>query len=1027
MSLRVPICLLLVVFQLTSARWTQAAGKEYDIAKASEQSLYEQLSAGLNDKLYKVRPAIEELMRRKTGLADRENFIFLMALSYQDEYTDTQEISLLQQAIEYYEKYLSEFPGGSRSDFVRFNLAGAHEDTENNEAAIREYLHLYHKGTNKTLWLEARDRLCRLYIRTDRAAEGIQVFTEVFNASALNPELLAQSASWLLQGHLMQGETDQIVPYLRYLTDGREAVYDPRFNITLLKQGDRLFDEKNYDQAILLYTFVKSRSAIMGFYTRLIAELEQKLSYLRPETEQYTVIEGQLKRAQANLAGVQEIREYDVDMNWRIARVYQETERHWEALWEFYHLYLDNAEHEQAEDFLYTAFNEAVTVSDSTMLEQLAIEYLKKKEYQKFRRQVLMGMAELYLNQDRGEALLTLVNDYLSAPESYEVAAQLLNYLGAYFMRHSEYLQLCNTMTDITSRHSGRSLLNESGTYWQGLSHLLLADYTNAERTFSRFLKQYTASSIYYEDAMYRYGICLYGKQDPNAAEKQFESFVQRYPKSRLRGEAELYLGDIKRERGEYTLAAEHYRKVEDNTDNATFVAKAVLALSDVIEKDGDHDEAVAVLNDYIHRYREQGQVAEAYERIGMIYDRSGYPQKRFAIHGQAIQQLGNDIQRDAVDRIILNYAHDYQDYMRSYADSLSLLERMLEDEEFRRHFLTDRAYQYQFLLSAEGKHIDRDLADLLVHDREFRRTIIETESESSPELIMSSPPSGPFVTEEMVRAQLEALKENYLAKQEALLPYDAETLFSEWLDQAQREGHEVLAMRVRQGLHEIGSATAFHEYSQDELMRAPSAVLLAEGRRVQSVNPNRAKEIYEMLIQRYPYATSVHDALEGLGEIAIDQAEQTSSTQDWEEALSYYNLIIERYPGRIQDASAYLRQGRILSKLGREDDAIAVLGMVLRNPQWRGLDQAKAHLEIGLAYRRKHAWAEAHGFFERLIVAYGGYAETVSWAYYYDLLTLEQMGETQSVRQLLAEYKTRLSVLSQTTAYPLIKEKYDL
>ena len=73
----------------------QAADKTQDVSKASEQSLYDQLRNGLNDKLYQARPAIEELMRRKTGLADRENFTFLMALSYQDEYTDTQDIGLL--------------------------------------------------------------------------------------------------------------------------------------------------------------------------------------------------------------------------------------------------------------------------------------------------------------------------------------------------------------------------------------------------------------------------------------------------------------------------------------------------------------------------------------------------------------------------------------------------------------------------------------------------------------------------------------------------------------------------------------------------------------------------------------------------------------------------------------------------------------------------------------------------------------------------------------------------------------------
>ena len=74
-----------------------------------------------------------------------------------------------------------------------------------------------------------------------------------------------------------------------------------------------------------------------------------------------------------------------------------------------------------------------------------------------------------------------------------------------------------------------------------------------------------------------------------------------------------------------------------------------------------------------------------------------------------------------------------------------------------------------------------------------------------------------------------------------------------------------------------------------------------------------------------------------------------------------------------------------------------------------------------------KQQLTEAHGFFERLIVAYGGYAETVSWAYYYDLLTLREMGANDSVRQLLEEYRTRLTVLKNTRAHTLIDESFAL
>ncbi|WP_269524488.1 tetratricopeptide repeat protein [Coraliomargarita parva] len=993
-----------------------------------EQQLLNELQAGLSGKLSAIRPVIAELLKRKTGTPESENYIFLLALSYQDEYSETQDEALLDKAVENYERYLSEFPQGNRRDFVRFNLGGAYEDRENFEGAIGQYTELYRRSMNAALRTEARDKLCRLYIRTDRAGEGIPIFQEVFSVSVLDPELRAAAASWLLQGYLANGESEKIVPYLRYLTGNYEAIFDPKFNITLLKEGDKLFEAKDYDRAVLLYTFVKPRSAIIEYYAGLVYDLKQRLRNLSPDSDQYTIVDGQLKRSEANLKGVREIREYDVDMNWRIARVYQETKRQWESLWAFYHLYEDHPEHEQAEDFLFTAFSEAKELSDYAMLEQLAKEYLGKDAYQKFRGPVILGLAGFLFERDRGEELLALANDYLKAPENFEVGAQLLNYVGAYFMRHSQYLQLRDYMGAITRRFGNdRSLLNQTGSYWHGLSLLLLADYPKASETFGRFLQQHSARSIYYEDVSYRYAISLYGEQKFGESEAQFEKFVGEYPESHLRGEAELYLGDLTRDRGAYAVAADHYRKVEAFTDNEMFVAKATFALSEVLESDRKVDEAIAVLSSYVDRYGDRGQLAEAYERVGMIYDRAGQPDERFKLHYRAIEQLGNDLKRYSVDKLIVSYVKDYGRYMRTYEASLKLLNAMLDDDAYRRNFLSDRAYQYQYLQSEEGRDIDPSLSYRLVRDRGFRSKLMETQVESNPASGTSVQPKGLVVSAEMVRSELQTLKEEYLEKQSVLLPYDTQALFGGLLQEALSSGKEVLAMRVRLGLQQLGEESARYEYSEEELLRAPPSVLIAEGKRRQQSDPERAKEIYQLVREKHPFSDSVYDALSGLGEIAIAQAESSGAKSSWEEALVYYNLITERYPRRVTDAGPYLMQGRILSELGQDAKAIEVLGMILRNPLWRGLDHAKAHLEIGLAYRREQQWAEAHGFFERLIVAYGGYAETVSWAYYYDLLTLEQMGETESVQQLLEEYKTRASVLSQTQAYELIKEKYAL
>jgi tetratricopeptide (TPR) repeat protein len=251
--------------------------------------------------------------------------------------------------------------------------------------------------------------------------------------------------------------------------------------------------------------------------------------------------------------------------------------------------------------------------------------------------------------------------------------------------------------------------------------------------------------------------------------------------------------------------------------------------------------------------------------------------------------------------------------------------------------------------------------------------------------------------------------------------------LFGYLVHQGKANGDKVTEMRAQMALDMLSPEPAEPHFDWDDLSVAPPAVIIWEAAKHREIRPEATKELYEIILNQHPFSKSVYDALLALGDLTFNRAEKTGEKADWKEALGYYNLVTERYAMRSRTALAHLRKGRILSELSRDAEAIDVLGQILRNPNWKGLDHAKAHLELGLAYRREGNLSEAHGFFERLIVAYGGYAETVSWAYYYDLLTLEALKEPEAVQQLLEEYRTRVKVLSSTEAYPLIKEQYAL
>lgn len=994
--------------------------------------IFSKLQEGLGGDLVQLRPIIQEALKRAEAAKNetqQESLTFLLALSYQDEFSKNKSDATLQQAADQYEIYVTKFPSGLRRDFARFNLGGAYDDLKQYDKALPHFKWLYRNSEITALRNAARDKMCRIYIKSNKAADGLPLFMEVFKASVLDPDLRAQSATWLIQAYLDKGQPKETTPYLRYLTGRYEAIYDPKFNITLLKTGDAMFERKDYDQAILLYTFVKSRDSIIAFYRNLVSKLNNKIQYIPTDADNYAVVDGQLKSAQANLKAVKEIRSYDVDMKWRIARVFKETERNWEAMWAFYHLYQDYPDHEQVEDFLFIAFKQADLVFDVYMLEMLATEYLGNETYTKYEDQVILGLAAFYSKQERYTELVALCKDYLKAPKSKMVAAQLVNYLGNYYVKVSEFRELNTYVPPLMRKHQGEEPLYETTRYWTGLSEILLADYGKAAKTMKAFIQDYNERSSYYEDVFYRYGICLYGLQQKQEAEDQFTKFVQKYPKSALRGEAELYLGDLKRERRAYAESAGHYRNVEPNTTNPVFIAKATFALAEVLEIDSKANDAIEVLKSYIERHGETGQLADAYYRLGMIYDRLGMYDVRFSLHAEAIQLLGSDVQRYAVDQLVTSYVKDYQLYERTFISSTKLLDRLLSEAEFRKQFLKDRKFQYQFMQSEEGVYLERSLANKLVRDREFRTKIMETEIQNDPTTGAEIPPKGPVVTAEMALEELSTLSDFYADKLDKLRPHSANKIFPGLLDNAKANDQKVLEMRCEMALDLLKDESDRGQilYSYEALTKAPPAVINWAAAKREANNPDQAIQLYTFALERHPYAPTAFDSVMAMAELSMREAKKSGAQADWEKALSYYNLVTERYALKVKNAAPHLKKGRILSELGRDAEAIEVLGMILRNPAWKGKDHAEAHLELGLAYRRQGQLAEAHGFFERLIVAYGGYAETVSWAYYYDLLTLKEMGDTENVQMLLDEYRTRLAILEKTEAYPLIDENFAL
>lgn len=986
----------------------QAGSGSINPKELGDQSLNSQVVELVKENQFlEARPFLLEMrerMKEQQNEESMEAIAFFLASSYLQEYQQTDKKEALQTAVKSFEEYIQKFPSGPRKTIARLNLGDAYSDLKEYDKAIQAYDAIYNDmRVAGSVRNDIRSVIAKTYLKTDAPERGMPYFVEAYDRAVLNEEAKAEAATWLLQAYLARGEIDKIRPFFRDLTGRKAALFNPKFNVTLIKAGDNLFEKGNYDFAILFYEIVKEKKDIVAFYEQAVQQLKTLMSYREEGTEDAIAIEKQLREAEANLKAVKGIRDYDADVRWRSARVLLESERTWEALWSFYNLMLDYPQHEQAEEFLFLAFSQARRVNDAHMVIQLAKDYLSRAAYKKYRGQVTLDLATYYQDQGQHQEFYDLATAYLEEEDRQDkVASQLSNLLAIHLIDRERFNELYEKMDRYTRTSKKGESTKEATKYWSSLAMVIAADYSRALESFNEFIDAYGTGSIFSEDAYYRRAICVYGVQRVDEAYQMFTEFTKSFPNSTRRGEAELYLGDIKREKGQLEAALNHYKLVDEFSDQLAFITKATFSSAEVLDAMGKDDEASKTLLNYVDKYGQEAELSEAYLKLGDFAERNGRVAQRFEYNVLGLEATANDPARYAADQILNKYAADYPQYVKSYDAAIQLIDAMLADSAYRVSILKDRAVQYQFFQSEAGRQVDPKLEYLIVRDRAFRRNLLD-----SPEKL------------------LRELRSEYATKSSSLEPYQPDAVFARLLSHASAP-KTVLELRIAMTRDKLSDQPGMFQFTDEQVENASPAVMLWRAQKLLTVNPAKASALLEVSLEKHPYAPNRYESMLTIAEIAKGKAQGSPSEANWKSALAKYEEILERFGMRAEDGAPFLAKGEILTQLGREEEAISILSDVLRNPEWRGKPQAKAHVLLGLAYYNMQKYPQAHGFFERIMLGFGGFRDEVALAYYWDLKTLEAMNETESVNQLLAELRTRED-LKETAGYRLIEENYAL
>jgi len=856
----------LLVVTAAGSLFGQSDVSSADLKEMGDQTLSAQVGELVKDnRFFEARPFLLEMktrMQEQPNEEAMEAIAFFLASSYLQEYQQTKNKEALQTAVKNFEAYLQNFSSGPRQTIARLNLGDAYSDLKEYGKAIAAYDTIYNDlRVSGSVRNEIRSVIAKTYLKKDKPEQGMAYFQEAYTRAVLDEEARAEAATWLLQAYLSMGEIDKIRPFFKDLTGRKAALFNPKFNVTLIKAGDDLFERGNYDFAILFYEIVKKKSDIVAFYELAVQDLRTLLGYREEGSEEAIAIEKRLREAEANLNAVKGIREYDADVRWRTARVLLESERTWEALWSFYNLMLEYPKHEQAEEFLFLAFSQARRVDDDHMIIQLAQDYLARREYKKYRGQVTLDLATFYQHQGQEEAFFKLATGYLEEEEPQdEVASQLTSLLAIYLLEQQRFGELKERMERYNRTSQAASSTQEASKYWSSLARIIAADYPGALTSFNEFIDEYGTNSKFSEDAFYRRAICLYAMQRVDEAYNKLTEFVAAYANGIRRGEAELSLGDIKREQGQLDQALQHYRQVDEFSDNLTFVTKAVFAIADALEAQARDDEAAQSLLSYVNTYGEAAEFSEAYLRLGNLAERKGQIAKRFEYNILGLENTVNDPTRYAADQILIQYVEDYPQYIKNFTAAIALLDEMLADSDYRKSIVQDRAAQHKFFQSDAGRQVDPDLAQKIIRDREFRKKIL-----ANPQKI------------------LRGLRTEYADKLERLEAYRTDKVFARLLASASAP-KTVAELRIAMAQDKLSGQTGIFQFSDAQVESASPAVMLWRADTLREINPAKAGRLLQTALEKHPYAPTRYATMLNLAEIAKDQASNSPSEANWEQ-----------------------------------------------------------------------------------------------------------------------------------------------
>ena len=933
------------------------------------------------------------------------NLDFYLALSYVFEYYEKHNTAALATAAAQFEAFISTYPKHDLVALARYNLADVHAIKQDFAQALQLYVPLYRRPVASVDRKEVLKKLVLIYAAEQEWAAGTPYFKDSMRIAETGEERTT-SAAYLLIAQAKSGEVVDSSQLLEFFKSPAPVFFTPRFNAALMEVGDNLKSEGDLATASLFYQFVRDYETLEIGLSAYIRKLERRVAKFADNVvlrNFYVEAKAKLENAQADLAALKKSTNYTPLLHWRIASIYMEMGRNWEAFWRFRLMVDAYPDHQYAEEILFSAYSLGHQLGENAIAEELGKRYLDNGSYTSYRDTVADQVSGIYLEEEKYDELYQLTAWYLERSAD-DTAAQLLLFKHAVArltrMENQELIDDFQTYRESYETAKCAVVIH----YFLGLAYLIEQENEPAVEFFDKVIVD--SNPKFRADASFRKAQAVLGLDRIEESRDLIQQFIAEYPYHQLRAEAELTLGNVVDMLGDTDDALVHYHLVEPHTEDRHLLARAELKISRILVDRRQIDEAITRLKAFIEEHGNYPESIPVSAALATIYTNADQPRVALGVLKQSLDQFFEQTEIHQLDTLLIDYLKLDRSLRAMQLGTDDFFNLVKTDPILLDELINDRAKQYRYFKKHDS--IDVLVQDSFVRDNDFRKavqeaiSILEDQQARIDTLNKNIPPESadePLEDAVLDLTELDALQDKVNALNARIPAETADAFLENALTDAYAQTNMPLVVRIKTALAKVEDPQlspnvellqlwdAAEQWAQ--LGTAGQLWILGEHAKT---NPSRVADVLEA-----SYLDFVNTANE-LG-LHLLQAQCYQDLDRIDESIEAYQMLIKRFAQAKESGEASMQIGQM--EVGRGNAAAARLELesILHRNEWRGAMHAQALLWIGRAYVTEEKYAEAHGFYERIILGYPGFSEELAMAFYEDIQVLKLMDESASVQ----------------------------